>query len=119
MNVHFVLGDQLNLEISSLTDFDLNKDIIFMCEVCDEATYVKHHKKKIIFIFSAMRHFAHELRELGYQVQYTKIDDQENTHSFTAELERAIKLYQPEKVVVTEPSEYRVLESFKDHEFNL
>jgi deoxyribodipyrimidine photolyase-related protein len=119
MNIHFVLGDQLNLEVSSLTDFDLNKDIIFMCEVWDEATYVKHHKKKIIFIFSAMRHFAHELRELGYQVQYTKIDDQENTHSFTAELERAIKLYQPEKVVLTEPSEYRVLKNFKDHEFNV
>lgn len=119
MNLHFVLGDQLNQEISSLADFDARKDIIFMCEVWDEATYVKHHKKKIAFIFSAMRHFAQELRELGFQVHYTKIDDQENTNSFLAELERAIKLYQPEKIVVTEPSEYRVLKNFQNHKFNV
>ncbi len=62
-----------------------------MCEVWDEATYVKHHKKKIAFLFSAMRHFAEELKESGYQVQYTKLDDKDNAGSFKGEVERAIQ----------------------------
>ena len=35
---------------------------MLMVEVMAEATYVPHHKKKIAFILSAMRHFAAELR---------------------------------------------------------
>ena len=34
----------------------------------DRVTRVKHHKKKIAFLFSAMRHFAKELREKNYKV---------------------------------------------------
>ena len=51
-SLRLVLGDQLNVDMSSLTDCDKKKDTILMCEVWDEATYVKHHKKKIVFIFS-------------------------------------------------------------------
>lgn len=89
-----------------------------MCEVDAEATYVKHHKKKIAFLFSAMRHFAQELRQKDYQIDYTRLDDPENGGSFTAEVERAIKKHNPEKLVVTSAGEYRVLEMFKDWQQN-
>ncbi len=56
--LRIILGDQLDTNISSLDGLNVEKDIILMCEVWDEATYVKHHKKKIAFLFSAMRHFA-------------------------------------------------------------
>ena len=113
MKLHVILGDQLNRTISSLTDCDPGKDLILMCEVWDEATYVKHHKKKIAFIFSCMRHFAQELRDKGYNVHYTKLDDPENAGSFRGEVARAIKAHNPERIIVTEPSEYRVLEDIK------
>lgn len=119
MYLRFILGDQLNTKISSLSDIDKDKDVIFMCEVWDEATYVKHHKKKIAFIFSAMRHFAQQLDQAGYNVHYTKLDDANNAGSFTAELERAVDHYKPEKVVLTEPSEYRVLEAVKNWDFDI
>ena len=60
--VRLVLGDQLDFCIASLTDIDPVNDIILMAELKEEATYAKHHKKKIAFIFSAMRHFAEECR---------------------------------------------------------
>ena len=66
--LRIILGDQLTSQISSLDGVDPQGDIILMCEVFAEATYVKHHKKKIAFIFSAMRHFADELRGIGYEV---------------------------------------------------
>ncbi|MEL7452947.1 MAG: cryptochrome/photolyase family protein, partial [Pseudomonadota bacterium] len=50
-----ILGDQLSPAMTSLQAGDRQTDRILMVEVLEEATYVKHHKKKIAFIFSAMR----------------------------------------------------------------
>ncbi len=108
-NLVLILGDQLSESISSLEGFDPAQDQIFMCEVRAEATYVKHHKKKIAFLFSAMRHFAKALEEKGFDVRYTKFPDEQNGGSFSAEVARALKAASPEKLIVTSPSEYRVL----------
>lgn len=106
-----ILGDQLTHDIAALQNVDKDNDIIWICEVWDEATYVKHHKKKISFIFSAMRHFAEELKDKGYKVHYTKLDDPDNAGSFQGEVDRAIKKHKPNKIITTFPGEYRV---FKD-----
>lgn len=114
-----ILGDQLNKEISSLSHINKNHDVILMCEVQEEATYIKHHKKKIAFIFSAMRHFAKELTAKGYTVYYTKFDAPNNTGSFYGEVKRAIHMHKPDNIIVTEPSEYRVLEDMKQWELDI
>ena len=111
--LRLILGDQLNASMSSLSDANPETDIILMCEVWDEATYVKHHKKKIAFIFSAMRHFAEELKSSGYHVDYVTLDTPENSGSFRGEVSRAIDRHKPSNVVVTEPAEYRVLNNMK------
>jgi deoxyribodipyrimidine photolyase-related protein len=67
-NLVVVLGDQLSPDLSSLAACDRTRDLVVMCEVVEEATYVRHHEKKIILLFSAMRHFAEELRAQGWQV---------------------------------------------------
>ena len=56
-----VLGDQLTDNLPAIANATKTQDTILMAEVREEATYVKHHKKKIAFLFSAMRHFAQEL----------------------------------------------------------
>ncbi|MFP4269108.1 MAG: cryptochrome/photolyase family protein [Alphaproteobacteria bacterium] len=106
--LRLVLGDQLNRTISSLADLDPARDVVVLCEVADEATYVRHHKKKIGFLFAAMRHFAAELEAAGVAVDYVRLDDPANRGDFTAELARAVERHAPERVVVTEPGEYRV-----------
>ena len=111
--LRLILGDQLSHDISSLRDLNAADDIVLLCEVKTEATYVKHHKKKIAFIFSAMRHFAQELRSRGVTVHYTKLDDADNAGSFRGEVLRAIKAHKPQGIVVTAPSEYRVLQDMK------
>lgn len=106
--IRLILGDQLSHDMSSLAGINPKEDVILMCEVWDEATYVKHHKKKIAFLFSAMRHFAAELTARGYNVHYVKLEDPQNTHSFKAELARACARHQISRVTVTYPGEYRV-----------
>ena len=110
MVLRFIFGDQLSHGLSSLSDLSKGSDVVLMCEVRQEATRVRHHKKKIVFIFSAMRHFAAELREQGCQVDYIHYDAPDNAGNFTAELERAVARHKPDAVVLTEPSEYAVLE---------
>jgi len=114
--LRLILGDQLTLSVSSLEDCDLNQDVVLMCEVWDEATYVRHHKKKIAFIFSAMRHFSEALCEAGYNTCYIKLDDPNNTGSFTGEVKRAVTRFKIDRIVVTSPGEYRVLEDIKQWE---
>jgi deoxyribodipyrimidine photolyase-related protein len=113
-SLRFILGDQLTRSLSSLKGLDAARDIVLMVEVQEEATYVRHHQQKIAFLFSAMRHFAQELRAEGIRVDYIALDDPANTHSFTAELERAVTRHKPTEVIVTEPGEWRVWEMMLD-----
>ncbi len=115
-SLRLILGDQLSQDVSSLQDCDKDKDYILMCEVWDEATYVKHHKKKIAFLFSAMRHFADDLENKGYNVHYTKLDDKHNTGSFQGEVARLLEKHAFDKIVVTFPGEYRVLQDMQTWE---
>ncbi len=107
-NLILVLGDQLTPTLSSLAAGDPARDRVLMAELHDEATYVRHHKKKIAFLFSAMRHFAKELRALGWTVDYVKLGAMGNRGSFSGQLADAIAEHRPERLLVTEAGEWRV-----------
>lgn len=83
-----VLGDQLSRSLSALRDIDIGMDTVLMMEVRDETTYVKHHKQKIVLVLSAMRHFAGSLESEGIDVDYVRLDDPDNSGSFTGVLGR-------------------------------
>jgi deoxyribodipyrimidine photolyase-related protein len=114
-----VLGDQLTPTLSSLTSGDPRQDRVLMAELHDEASYVRHHKKKIAFLFSAMRHFADELRAAGWTVDYVTLDDPANQGSFTAQVKHAVAAHAPERIIVTEAGEWRVAEMFKGWQADL
>jgi deoxyribodipyrimidine photolyase-related protein len=116
--LRFVLGDQLSQSLSSLRDLQ-DGDVVLMAEVGDEATYVRHHQRKIAFLFSAMRHFAADLQAEGVTVDYVALDDPGNTGSFTGELRRALVRHAPSGVVVTEAAEWRVAEMQEEWESTL
>ena len=103
-----ILGDQLSLDLSSLAAADPASAQVLMAEVMGEATYVRHHKKKIAFVFSAMRHFAAELRLRGWTVHYTRLDDAANTNTIMGEVERTARRIGARSIVMTEPGEWRV-----------
>jgi len=110
--LRLILGDQLTHDLPIVANASAD-DIFLMCEVQEEATYVKHHKQKIALLFSAMRHFAAELEGAGHTVRYVKLDDADNTHSFDDEVKRALTATGADKILVTEAGEHRVQEKFK------
>ncbi|HEU5361416.1 MAG TPA: cryptochrome/photolyase family protein [Candidatus Deferrimicrobiaceae bacterium] len=114
--LRLVLGDQLSRSLSALRDVERARDVVLMVEVHEEATYVRHHKQKIVLVLSAMRHFAETLRAEGIDVDYVRLDDDGNTGSFTGELGRALSRHRPDRVVATEPGEYRVWQMMRSWE---
>jgi deoxyribodipyrimidine photolyase-related protein len=110
--LRLVLGDQLTRDVAALRDLG-DGDVVLMAEVAGETTYVKHHKQKIVFVLSAMRHFADALRAEGIAVDYIRLDDPDNTGSIAGELTRAVARHEPSEVILTAPGEWRVLSDFK------
>lgn len=142
--LRLILGDQLNRRISSLSDLQPENDVVLLAEVQSEASYAPHHKKKLAFIFSSMRHFAKELHESGiklaycpYSLDYCAQLDTELTAPFTtqsqspstapaqpmASLEDAVAAcitpFKIDRVVVSQPAEYRLLKQFEEWEHRL
>ena len=117
--LRLILGDQLNHQLASLRDINIETDIVLMAEVNAEVTYVKHHKRKIAFLFAAMRHFAEALRGDDIFVIYRRLDDPDNGGSLETEVKRAISAHKISKLVVTMPGEYRLLETMKSWQSSL
>ncbi|WP_338081948.1 cryptochrome/photolyase family protein [Donghicola mangrovi] len=108
-----VLGDQLSMDLSALREGDKDRDMVVMAEVADEATYVKHHPKKIAFLFAAMRKFAQALEEDGWQVAYRRLD-QDGSDSICGELLRRAEEFDAHEVLATEPGEFRLIEALEN-----
>lgn len=104
-----ILGDQLSAQNPALQEAGPD-DVILMAELRTEAGYVPHHPQKIALIFSAMRHFAQQLREAGHRVIYVAYDDPDNLGSFAREIEKHAMAYSVTEVIVTEPSEWRLID---------
>ncbi len=112
-NLRIILHDQLTRNISSLSDIVQDKDIVLMVELYSEFTYVKHHKKKIVLLLSAMRHFAKELADSNINVRYIKLEDRNNKNSLKEEIQEIIKDGSIKQIIITHPSDYRVSEEIK------
>ena len=104
-----VLGDQLSEGLSALREADCATDTIVMAEVVEEATYVRHHPKKIALIFTAMRKFAAMLEDAGWTVAYSQLDDTDNAGSIVGELLRRAEQTGAKEVICTEPGEWRLI----------
>lgn len=102
-----ILADQLSWQQPALQDASPNTDTLVFAEVAKEATYVRHNKHKIAFLFTAMRKFADQARSKGYSVCYFSIDQQVKT---LLEAVQNTLSSQPtcDAVHVCEPGEYRL-----------
>ncbi len=107
--LRYIHHDQLSESISCL-DGLTSGDIVLMIESRSEFTRVKHHKKKIAFWISAMRHFADSLRKKGHEVLYHSLDHAQSADAFLPEISRIVQDKNMSEVVFTEPSDYLTLQ---------
>ena len=108
-----ILGDQLNLDSTALSDFDPSQDAIWMAEVMEESTHVTSSKQRSTLFLSAMRHFAESLKEKAWPLHYIQLDDADNTGSLAGELDKVLQHTQAQGLVMTAPGEWRVLQDLR------
>lgn len=107
-NLILILGDQLSHHLSALDGADPAHDRVVMAEVHDEASYTNHHKKKLVLVFSAMRHFARELQAKGWQVIYHEYGPDSPHEDLLSVVQEQVLSLSPDKLVTTECGEWRL-----------
>lgn len=109
-----VLGDQLDASSQAFRDLDRSRDAVWMAEVEEESTHVWCHKSRIVFFLSAMRHFRDRIRMDGTRVHYhalQKSRENERGREFHSLLLQDLQRLRPEKCIVVQPGDHRVLRS--------
>ena len=84
-----------------------------MAEVEHESKHVWTHKQRIAIFLSAMRHFRDELKNDGYRVEYVQLDDRKQTNKLSERLRIDLRSLNPNRIIVTQPGEWRVLQGLK------
>ncbi|WP_395688390.1 cryptochrome/photolyase family protein [Caenimonas koreensis] len=109
-----VLGDQLDLDASGFDGFDATQDAAWMAEVAEESVHVWSSKPRTALFLAAMRHFAVVLEASGRPLHYTRLDAPGNRGSLAAQLRGDIARLKPQRLVMTAPGDWRVLQDIKD-----
>ena len=105
--LRLILGDQQHIGHSWFQTVEPDT-IYFIAEMRQETDYVKHHIQKILGFFASMRLFAERLRHDGHTVIYYKLDDEQNRHSLTDNLDKIIQEKKRTRFEYQLPDEYRL-----------
>ncbi len=111
-----VTGDQLDLESAAFDDFDPQQDAVWLAELAHEATYIWSHQQRLVLFFAAMRHYRDASRQLARSVHYhvlTADPAADHAGSFRALLEQDLPHLAPERLILVQPGDYRVLDELK------
>jgi len=102
----WILGDQLTPLVSSLEGLSPGNCVVLMIESIEHCKRLPFHKQKLVLVWSAMRHFAEELRALGYEVDYYQTQE-----SFAKALPKHVKKHRPNSLRLMESAEYGLSDS--------
>ncbi len=102
----WITGDQCSMSNTALACADKSDAVVLLIESIERGKKLKYHKKKLVLIYSIMRHFADELEASGWRVDYHK-----ESPSFKGALDAHLKKYKPSSIIMMEQSEYGANES--------
>jgi deoxyribodipyrimidine photolyase-related protein len=101
----WITGDQCTLQNSALVDCDQKNTTVLMIESIARAKQRPYHKRKLVLIYSVMRHYAAELKKSGWHVDYFEERD-----NFEDALKEHIQTRKPKQFRMMEQSEFGVTE---------
>lgn len=106
----WITGDQCSMTNTALLAAaeSQTKPRVLMIESIKRGGKIKYHKKKLILIYSVMRHFAEELRDAGWQVDYYK-----EHPDFESAVQDHLEKNKPTEVFFMEQSEFGANEKLK------
>lgn len=107
----WILGDQLAHDHAALTAFTPRTARVLMVESKARGSVHRYHQLKLVLIYSAMRHFAAELRAQGWQVDYITLDQGE---TFESALRTHVSAHGTRTLVVAQPHSFAETDAIDD-----
>lgn len=101
MKTVWITADQLALDHPGLVAADQAQTRILMIESIERGRQIRYHKRKLALVYSAMRHFAADLRQAGWTVEYFA-----EMPSFVTALQTYLRDAKPALVQFAAQSEY-------------
>ena len=101
--------DQLHAKYGVLKSADAEKDVIALIQSEPMTTGKNWHPERLYFLISSAKHFAQELKEKGFKVEYIKAS------STTAGLDELKKKYKGAEIFAAEPSSHRLSQSLSEY----
>jgi deoxyribodipyrimidine photolyase-related protein len=109
-----ILRDQLARDAAVFDDADPAHAAVAMTEADANRGRFPEHKQRLALGWAAMRHVRDDLRERGWTVHYESADAPDRSEGVPDFLRRQLAEHQPERVVVTEPGRYNLLEAIEE-----
>lgn len=97
----WVTGDQCSMKNTALKDSDKSKSVVLMIESVARGNQIQYHKKKLVLIYSIMRHFRLELEEAGWNVDYY-----EEYPDFSKAVSEHFAKHKTSKLILMDQSEF-------------
>jgi deoxyribodipyrimidine photolyase-related protein len=102
----WVTGDQCTPHNSALASVTRDEAVVLMIESIERGRLQRYHKRKLVLIYAAMRHYADDLRRAGWTVDYHA-----EAPTFTAAFARHVAAFAPARVVTMQQSEWGATEA--------
>lgn len=109
-----LFGDQLDRKYLDALGLEQGQDVVMLAEIGAASTDPPSHVQRTVLFFSAMRHFARDLENGGWQVSYQRITDDDAAPDFAAAIRRAIQVLQPSEVCCARPGSWSALRAIEE-----
>jgi deoxyribodipyrimidine photolyase-related protein len=103
MTTIWVLGDQLSPVHAALAQCRKKDAVVLMVESKARGSVLRYHQQKLVLVYAAMRHFAAELRDAGWQVDYKELAED---HTFETAARDHLARYQSSRILIAEPNSF-------------
>ena len=102
-----ILPDDLARNNKTLQNLE-GQDTLLLYEPCDTFYQINHHKQKIVFLISALRHWKEELAKKYSNIIHIKISKNHQT-DFMNELQNIYETERFDVIHITQPSDHNTL----------
>ena len=110
MRLIWILGDQL-LPSHPLLPSPAPDLLIGMIESAPRGSHLRYHQQKLTLLYSAMRHYAADLKKRKFNILYHHLSDSSDQADYTTVLSAWVKQHRIQEIHLLDPNEFDTLQS--------